>query len=185
MSREADNLIYASVSAMHAIAATLTGEAKQDLSALRNLLESTTALPRTKADELAMGVARVREHLVLGPTPDPVGDGNCLWDVFMAAWSLRQETIEPDDTLPLVLDSLAYTLEAHAQSCHGEAKDELHCLLNLLGGGRKQLTDEWRRVHEEVSRAQSQYQSLEGRRAAVQSLCGLSRRLWRQYLGRR
>lgn len=90
MNGSADELIYAAASAMHSIAATLTGEAKLELSTLRKLLEETEVLPREQALALARGVAKVREHLVLGPTPDPIGDANCLWRVFNAAWEIRQ-----------------------------------------------------------------------------------------------
>lgn len=92
MNDHADELIYAAASAMHSIAATLTGEAKLELSKLRKLLSETNALPRDQALLLAQGVAEVREHLALGPTPDPVGDGNRIWDVFSAAWAIRQES---------------------------------------------------------------------------------------------
>jgi len=85
LTNEAACLIYATVSSLHSIASTLTGEAKGELSSLGNLLDNTSELSREHATALAAGVSRVRDHLLMGPTDDPIGDGNELWDVFLAA----------------------------------------------------------------------------------------------------
>lgn len=175
---DADKLIYASASSMHSIAATLTGEAKQELSTLREFLEVTKALRQDKAMSLAAGVAEVRQHLVMGPTPDPIGDGNRLWDVFTAAWTARQQSIGQESLLLKMLDSLSYVLECHAESCHGEVKSELIRLRLLLDEKGGHAVSGWDQIRDEVSRIDNQYQSTEGRRAAVHAICRLTRSLW-------
>lgn len=182
MRHEVDDLLYATVSAMHSIASTLTGEAKSELSRLRGLLDECSVLPRDVATALAKNVAVVREHLVLGPTPDPIGDGNSLWNVFMAAWETRQRLQELRSVTIKALESLSYILECHGESCDVEAKAELLRLSTALGKETGQGDVEWHSIRDEVCRIESLYQSLETRREAVHSVFKLSRRLWNQVL---
>lgn len=172
MPNELDDLIYAAAAAMQSIAATLTVEARRELSKLKELLDRSTALPREQSASLAAGVEHVRDHLLIGPTPDPVGDGNRLWEVFSAAWQCRQLRSAAQSARLNALDSLSFIVESHSQLCHGEVKDELWRLCTQLQGNEGFQFPGWESVLAQVAEARQGYSSgsEERRRGAVHAL---------------
>lgn len=180
LTHEAVRLIYATVSSMHSIASTLTGEAKSELSTLHELLEHTDELPRDDAAALAEGVLQVRDHLTMGPTDDPVGDGNKLWDVFLAAWALRAPVAaDPPTGKQQVLERLGYVIECIAQACHGDAKDELFSICEKMTNNPSYRFPGSDKVLAELESAYSNYLVIERRREALQTVCRTNRQLWK------
>lgn len=174
-------LLRESASVMHSIAATLTGEAKGDLSSLRDLLKRTEELPREVADALAEGVAEVRESLSLGDRSNPIGDANKLWSVFDAAWMWVQPSCAPPDSgLLKVADDLGYVLECVAEAYFGDATSALSSLCHDVESDLSIQFPDRHEVLAALRYADSCLVNSNHRREGVQVLCKTHRLIWKR-----
>lgn len=183
LTNEAAGLIYQAVSVLHSLASTLTGEAKGELSNLQALLAQTDALPRERIDALTLGLVQVREHLTMSSDEDRIGDGNRVWNVFLAAWALRAPVAaDPASGKHEVLERLAYIIECIAQGAHGSAKDEMESISKKLKSDARYLFPGSDRILVDIESVHADYLIFDRGRDSLNRLCKINRALWASVL---
>lgn len=112
MNGPAEEPICAAASSLNSIATASTGKVGPELSTMGALLAETKVILRGQALTPVQGVAEVRKRHLMGPTPEPIGDGNRQWRVFSAVRAIRQYSLWRESSTPMVFhDSEVLRLE--------------------------------------------------------------------------